>query len=74
MSGGASCACKPRDVEIVTFKGNYSAFNGYRWQRSAYSLVRCRTCGTFWRTKAKWVDRAPFAPTDEPCRRAQPRP
>lgn len=61
MSGGIACKCRPRDAEVVVYKGNYSAFNGYRFERSDYSEVRCRTCGTRWRTRAAWVDEAPSA-------------
>lgn len=55
------CKCKPRDVEVLQRKGNRSAFNGYRWTPSAYSAVRCTSCGACWRTKAAYVDSAPDA-------------
>jgi hypothetical protein len=49
---------------VVQRKHNRSAFNGYRWTPSAYSLVRCTApgCGGVWRTKAAFVDGLPDAP------------
>jgi hypothetical protein len=35
---------------------NHSAFNGYRWTASEYSGIRCMSCRTPWRTKAKYVE------------------
>lgn len=61
MSGGAACRCKPRNAVVVTRNGNHSAFNGYHFTPSRYSLVRCMTCGWFWRTKARWVNSTPDA-------------
>jgi hypothetical protein len=40
-------------------RGNYSAFNGYRFTPSAYSLVRCPACPATWRTKAAYVTHLP---------------
>jgi hypothetical protein len=54
--------CRGFQVYVIQRKGNASAFNGYRWQRSAYSAVACRCCGRVWRTKAAFVDRSPDAP------------
>lgn len=54
-----ACSCKPRRVVVVHRKCNYSAFNGYRYTPSDYSLVRCAGCGATWRTKAAYVDDAP---------------
>jgi hypothetical protein len=47
---------------VTQRNGNASAFNGYRWQWSAYSRVRCPIDGLTWRTKAKFVDNLPDAP------------
>lgn len=58
MSGGRACNCKPRNIEVLQRKCNHSAFNGYRYTPSDYSLVRCLKCGAVWRTKAKYVDKA----------------
>lgn len=62
MSGGPSCKCpesqKPvagRAWVVIQRNGNASAFNGYRWQYSDYSAVRCRICNMVWRTKAGYV-------------------
>jgi hypothetical protein len=38
-----------------------SAFNGYRTQWSASSDVYCAVCGSYWRSKAAWVDELPDA-------------
>ena len=59
MSQGVVCKCKPRKTVIVNWKCNYSAFNGYRWTPSDYSLIKCLKCGQYWRTKAKYVDSLP---------------
>ncbi len=59
MSGGAACRCEPRRLVVVQRNCNYSAFSGYRRTYSAYSLVRCTTCSTTWRTAAKYVDALP---------------
>lgn len=44
-------------------RANFSAFNGYRRTPSAYSEVRCGTCGARWRTKAVYVDTLPNDPS-----------
>jgi uncharacterized Zn finger protein len=59
MSGASACACKPRNVVVVHRQCNYSAFNGYHRTSSAYSLVRCKACGTCWRTRAAYVNTSP---------------
>lgn len=61
MSGGTSCLVREhRPGWYVTVrKANYSAFNGYHRTPSAYSEVRCPTCPTTWRTKARYVDTLP---------------
>lgn len=60
MSVGNACACKPREVRVLVYKGNHSYFNaGPRgsFAPSNYSLVRCVKCGRSWRTKAKWIEK-----------------
>lgn len=47
---------------VRVYHGNYSAFHGYRFQKSAYSEVQCTTCGAIWRTKAKYVEELPVVP------------
>ena len=42
---------------VVNYRCNYSAFNGYKRTPSAYSEVKCETCGHRWRTKADYVHR-----------------
>lgn len=44
---------------VTAYRCNYSAFSGYRRTPSAYSEVKCTECGTYWRTKAKYVERLP---------------
>jgi len=46
---------------VMVRLGNYSAFNGYRFTPSDYSLVRCGHpgCGRMWRTKAGYVSELP---------------
>jgi hypothetical protein len=63
VSGGRVCRCDERRKPLAerrwlvdTYKGNYSAFNGYRLARSDYSAVRCGACGACWRTRADYVD------------------
>ena len=64
MSGGPCCACpenkqtkwRTKFWRTVHLLCNYSAFNGYRYTPSRYSLVHCRDCGALWRTTAKYVD------------------
>jgi len=41
-----TCYSRPRDVEVICYRHNHSAFNGYRRTRSNRSLVRCRHWGT----------------------------
>lgn len=63
MSVSFNCHCeerkKPaqeRDWVVVVRKGNNSAFNGYRWESSLWSLVWCNKCGALGRTKGIYVD------------------
>lgn len=61
MSSAVPCRCTGTKEErmkywvIVTFMGNYSAFNGYHYTSSDYSSIRCLRCQGTWRTKAKYV-------------------
>jgi len=65
MSGGASCNCMMRGSSI--FRGlnwrvlqrncNHSTFNGSHRTPSAYSEIKCLSCGRCWRTKAAYVSR-----------------
>ena len=53
------CRCKPKDKSnwrVDVYRGNYSAFSGYRFTPSDYSQVSCTECGAVWRTKAKYVE------------------
>ena len=63
MSVSFSCHCEERKKAIaernwlvIDRNCNHSAFNGYRYEWSEYSLVHCRTCGALGRTKAEYVD------------------
>lgn len=49
---------------VLQREGNASAFNGYHWQRSAYSMVMCTLpgCDRAWRTRAAYVATLPDAP------------
>ncbi len=64
MSGAPACKCKPRNLVIIDYRCNHSAFNGYHRTPSDYSCLRCLTCGSYFRTKADYVRSLPFA-TDE---------
>lgn len=59
MSGGRRClqpAHRAAGAWVVRQReGNQSAFNGGRWQPSAYSEVVCLECRSVWRTKAGYV-------------------
>ena len=66
MSVSFGCHCserkKPvseRNWVVIVRKGNYSAFNGYRFTPSEYSEVYCRSSGALGRTRAKYVDELP---------------
>jgi hypothetical protein len=53
------CQCHPVNRKtwvVVHWRCNYSAFNGYRYTPSSYSLVACLVCDRSWRTKAAYVD------------------
>lgn len=52
---------------VVARNCNHSAFNGYHWTPSDYSLLVCMAtprCRAIWRTKAAYVDLLPNAPAD----------
>jgi hypothetical protein len=51
-----------RNWEILQYRCNHSAFNGYHYTPSDYSTVRCCSCGAVGRTKAKYVDSLREAP------------
>ena len=63
MSQSFSCHCperrKPvreRNWEVLRYRHNCSAFNGYHYTPSDYSTVVCHSCHAIGRTKAKYVD------------------
>lgn len=62
MSVSFSCHCeeraKPvrkRHWRVVHREHHFSAFNGYHFTPSQYSLVSCHRCGALGRTKAGFV-------------------
>jgi len=58
-----ACKCKPKDKsnwEIWQYKCNYSAFSGYNYTPSDYSLIMCKKCSSVWRTKADYVSTLKF--------------
>lgn len=58
-----ACTCGNRSGWMVLcLRHNHSAFNGYRWTGSDYSLVRCFSCRNIWRTKAAYVSTLPVDP------------
>ena len=64
MAVSFGCKCderaKPireRNWRVIHRLCNYSAFSGYRWTPSDWSLIKCFTCGALGRTKAKYVER-----------------
>lgn len=68
---GDPCNCQPPDRSnwrIATYKGNYSAFSGYRFTPSDYSEIICLTCRRSWRTKAKYVSSLKSATHEEKLR------
>jgi hypothetical protein len=65
MASSFNCKCgerlKPvneRNWEVVRYRCNYSAFNGYHYTPSNYSTVVCNNdgCNGAGRTKASFVD------------------
>jgi hypothetical protein len=71
MSGAVPCRCPSLDRSkwrITQFRCNHSAFNGYRRTPSDYSGIRCLECGSFWRTKAKYVEELAMSTTEESSR------
>lgn len=63
MSGSLACGIAAHRSYWVVLQRhcNYSAFNGYHYTPSDYSLVRCTVpgCRGLWRTKAAYVDGLP---------------
>lgn len=66
MSQGFACRDTTHKARWVVIhrRCNFSAFNGYRWTPSDYSLVGCTACGALWRTKAKFTDDLPSGDMD----------
>ena len=63
MSVSFGCHCPERDKPatkrrwvVVRRRCNFSAFNGYKWRPSEYSLLHCRACKATGRTKARYVE------------------
>jgi hypothetical protein len=55
-----TCGREHRASWVVVHRHcNYSAFSGYRYTPSDYSLVTCEDCGRRWRTKAEYVTALP---------------
>lgn len=55
-----ACIREHRAAWVVVHRQcNFSAFSGYQYTPSDYSLVLCGTCGRRWRTKAAYVDTLP---------------
>ena len=61
-TSGGSCKCPERKKPISERKWvvidrncNHSAFNGYHCTPSTYSALNCQSCGSVWRTDAKYV-------------------
>ena len=46
---------------ILTYHGNYSHFESPKgeFHPSAYSTIKCESCGNIWRTKAGYVGQPP---------------
>lgn len=59
MSGGKRCKCENPKWEVLQYKCNYSAFEYPKgqWHSSDYSLLHCKNCDAFWRTKADYVEK-----------------
>jgi hypothetical protein len=69
VSFGCHCAERRKPPEqrqwvVLTRRGNNSAFNGYRFESSAYSEVYCQNCGAMGRTKGAFVDQLRDAEKD----------
>lgn len=67
MSGGHACKNSEhqRFWVVLTYKANFSMFNGRRRTPSAYSEVECPLDGVRWRTKAAYVDRLHHVGVDD---------
>lgn len=66
MATGFGCRCEERKKPVAERRWvvmqrccNHSAFSGYRRTPSAWSSVRCLTCGAWGRTKAAYVEQLP---------------
>lgn len=59
MSGGSKCKCNNPEWEVVQYKCNYSYFQYPKgeYHDSDYSLLRCKNCDAYWRTKAEYVEK-----------------
>lgn len=60
VSFGCHCAERKKPVKqrqwvVIQRRCNYSAFNGYHYTPSEYSLVFCKVCRAMGRTKAAYV-------------------
>jgi hypothetical protein len=53
------CQCDKKFFRVRVRRGNYSAFNGYKFTSSDYSALHCLRCGDEWRTKAEYVRKTP---------------
>lgn len=70
MSAHTPCTCpgtrkeRMKNWQVVVYKANYSAFNGYAYTPSDYSQVCCTGtgCNGAWRTKAPYVNELTKAP------------
>ena len=69
MSSGTVCRCPEREKPlsqrawvITCWKGNVSAFNGYRKQYSDYCAIHCNACSANWRSKAAYAERLALDP------------
>jgi len=65
MAQGIPCSCEVKDKSnwrIAQYKGNHSYFGNRagKFQPSAYSKITCLKCGSFWRTKAEYVEELEF--------------
>lgn len=66
MSAHNPCTCGRKrgdrtDLVVLMRNHNCSAFNGYHWTPSDYSLGQCTRphCTGMWRTKAAYVNTLP---------------
>ena len=57
--GPQTCRDRSHERVVICLQHNHSAFNSYRWTASDYSMVACRNCGLYWRTRADYVNDLP---------------